>query len=69
MPKTSPVRFDCPNCGAKYKLVMIEADATQDCEIACLSCDGPLNGREGIFALKYLMVDRPRNQAEMRRAS
>jgi DNA-directed RNA polymerase subunit RPC12/RpoP len=73
MPKLSPARFDCPKCGAKYKLVKVEADPTQDPtqdrEISCRSCGGPLDGREGIFALKYFMVERPRTQAEMRRAS
>jgi DNA-directed RNA polymerase subunit RPC12/RpoP len=68
MPKSSPVRFDCPNCGAKYKLVKVEADPTRDREIACRSCGGPLDGWEGVFALKYFMVERPRPQAEMRRA-
>jgi hypothetical protein len=60
MPKSSPERFDCPICGAQYKLVRVEADAAQDREINCRSCGGPLNGREGVFALKYFLVDRRR---------
>jgi DNA-directed RNA polymerase subunit RPC12/RpoP len=68
MPR-SPVAFDCPNCGAHYKVVKIEAEATQDPEITCRYCGGPLNGREGVFALKYFLVDRPRDQARVRRAS
>jgi len=31
--KSSPVRFDCPNCAAQYKLVRVEAWATHDRQI------------------------------------
>jgi len=55
-------RFDCSNCGAKYELVRVEAPAgpTTDREITCISCGGPLRGREGKFLLKYFLIERPR---------
>ena len=57
-----PTPFDCSNCGAKYKLVRVEAPAgpTTDREITCISCGGPLHGREGKFLLKYFLIERPR---------
>jgi predicted nucleic acid-binding Zn ribbon protein len=52
-------RFNCPNCGAPYKVVRVEADPlTADHEITCLSCDAPLRGREGGLVLKYFLVGR-----------
>ena len=61
-------RFDCPNCGAKYKLVRVEADPkTINRQITCRSCGAPFHGREGTLALKYFMVDRPRVRAPARR--
>ena len=62
---TQPTAFDCYNCGAKYKLVRVEAppEPTTDRQIVCLSCGGPLNGREGAFLLKYFLIERPRQHA------
>ena len=52
--------FLCPHCSAKYRIVKVEADlGVKDCELTCLSCGGPLAGREGPFILKYFLVDRP----------
>ena len=47
-----------PNCGAKYEVVRVEAPQarTTDREITCISCGGPLFGREGPFLLKYFLV-------------
>ncbi len=57
-------RFDCPNCGAQYKLVRVETgSAPPDRQLVCRHCGGPLQGREGKFILKYLLVDNPRVQA------
>ncbi len=57
-------RFDCPNCGAIYRVIRAEAGPeTMDREISCRSCGGPLRGREGRFVLKYFLVERPRVQA------
>jgi hypothetical protein len=52
--------FTCPSCGAKYRLVRIEApiEVVPDCEIDCRSCGGPLKGRDGEFFLKYFLVER-----------
>jgi predicted RNA-binding Zn-ribbon protein involved in translation (DUF1610 family) len=52
--------FDCPNCGAKYEIVRVEAPPglTTNRELVCLSCGDPLHGREGKFILKYFLVER-----------
>ena len=57
--KNQPV-FSCPSCGAKYHLIKIEAPiaVVPDCEVACRSCGGPLNGRDGDFFLKYFLIER-----------
>ena len=34
-----------------------------DREVTCLSCGGPLHGREGRFLLKYFLTDRPKRRA------
>jgi hypothetical protein len=61
-------RFECPNCGAKYKLVRVEADPKIiNRQITCRSCGAPFHGREGTLALKYFMVDRPRVRAPANR--
>jgi len=60
--------FECPNCAAKYELVRVEAPpgpATHR-EITCVSCGGPLQGREGPFLLKYFLIERPRRRAGRR---
>ena len=68
MAKPDVSRFECPNCGAKYKLVRVEGDPqTLDRQIACRSCGAPLTGREGALALKYFLEDRPRREATVRR--
>jgi len=52
--------FNCRNCDAVYRVVRVEAGPeTMDREITCRSCDGPLQGREGRFVLKYFLVKRP----------
>jgi len=59
------VPFNCPNCGAKYEIVRVEAPPrpTTDREITCVTCGGPLQGRQGAFVLKYFLVERPRRRA------
>jgi hypothetical protein len=53
------VKFECPNCGAKYLVVRVEADdPTHDQEIPCLGCDAPLHGRDGKFVLKYFRTEK-----------
>jgi hypothetical protein len=54
--------FDCPNCGARYKLVRVEAEMTgADTPVACRCCGAPLEGRDGRHILKYFLVDRPKH--------
>jgi hypothetical protein len=55
--------FTCPNCGAKYRLVKVEApiSVVPDCEVPCRGCGGPLNGRDGDFFLKYFLVERSKS--------
>jgi len=48
--------FRCPTCQAEYKVVRVEAPPTHTAPLLCLSCGGPLNNREGKFALKYFRV-------------
>ena len=46
-------KFECPNCKADYKLVLVEAPAAHDKQLTCLGRGGPFRNREGKFALKY----------------
>ncbi len=41
-------------------MVKVEAPIAlvPDCEVACRSCGGALNGRDGDFFLKYFLVER-----------
>jgi hypothetical protein len=52
-----PTKFYCPTCETPYKVVRVEAPATHDKQLLCLSCGGPLQSREGKFALKYFKTD------------
>jgi hypothetical protein len=62
--------FNCPNCNAKYKLVRAEAGPeSSKGRIECYHCGGPLNGREGRFILKYVLMDKPRKQATASRVT
>jgi DNA-directed RNA polymerase subunit RPC12/RpoP len=64
--KADVSRYECSNCGAKYKLVRAEADPKMlDHQITCRSCGAPLQGHEGPLALKYFLVDRPRVRASV----
>jgi hypothetical protein len=53
MPTTS---FRCPTCQAEYRVVCVEAPPTHDNQLLCLGCGGPLQNREGRFALKYFRI-------------
>jgi hypothetical protein len=53
--------FHCPHCAAKYALVKVEAPSPVDATVRCISCGGPLDGRENAFILKYFLVERPRH--------
>jgi predicted Zn finger-like uncharacterized protein len=56
------VMTQCPHCGAKYNVVRVAAPPSQDGEVTCLNCGGPLSAREGQFVLKYFLVDRRRRR-------
>lgn len=59
MSKSKPPSFECPHCKAKYDVVRMEAlQVEADIEITCISCGGPLTGREGPFLLKYFLMSR-----------
>ena len=65
------VPFECPNCGAKYEIVRIEVppQPTTDREVRCVSCGGSLRARQGMFVLKYFLVERPRRKAPVMKVS
>jgi len=49
--------FTCPNCNALYQIVKVEAGPeTDNREITCRACGGPLVAREGNFVLKYFLL-------------
>jgi predicted RNA-binding Zn-ribbon protein involved in translation (DUF1610 family) len=63
----STSRFDCPNCGARYKVVRVEAESVEPGgQLACRSCGAPLEAHDGNTILKYFMVDRPRHAGRPR---
>jgi hypothetical protein len=59
---------NCPNCDTQYRLVRAEAGPESSRgRIECRKRGGPLNGREGRFVLKYMLVHQPRRQARASR--
>jgi predicted RNA-binding Zn-ribbon protein involved in translation (DUF1610 family) len=57
--------FNCPNCNGLYHIVKVEAPPVMnEDQLTCLSCGGPLNGREGRFILKYFFIDRRSGKAK-----
>ena len=52
MPVTEATPFDCPNCGAQYKLVRVETNETlPDKQLACRKCGVRFKGaRAGLFS-------------------
>ena len=72
--KLRPSPFHCPHCAAKYALVKVEALAPEalapvDAKVRCISCGGPLDGRENAFILKYFLVERPRQDQQHTRSA
>ena len=52
----SEVSFSCPNCGAVYQIVKIEAGPeTANREVMCQACDA-FFGREAKVVVKYFML-------------
>jgi hypothetical protein len=68
-PRPEPVK--CPSCGARYKLVRVEAEPTlEKAELSCMRCGARLQEREGRFALKYFFTDKSsKRMINRRRAS
>jgi len=52
-----PSLFRCSACDATYRVVKMEAPPTFDGELACVSCGGSLQAREGGYVLKYFRID------------
>jgi hypothetical protein len=53
-------RFECPSCGALYKLVRVSADAQPAHQlIYCKACKHPLAPTHEGQILKYFLVRRP----------
>jgi predicted Zn finger-like uncharacterized protein len=49
--------FTCPNCGALYQIVKVEAGPeTDNREVACRACGTQLAGREAHLVLKYFLL-------------
>jgi|GraSoiStandDraft_4_1057263.scaffolds.fasta_scaffold835293_2 hypothetical protein len=71
MANPRPELFKCPSCGARYKLVRVEAEPTpENSELSCMGCGASLQEREGRFALKYFFTDKSsKRMINRRRAS
>jgi predicted Zn finger-like uncharacterized protein len=49
--------FNCPQCGARYTVIQVEALPVADgAEIECVNCDEPFEVHAGRFAFKYFLV-------------
>jgi hypothetical protein len=54
---TSKPFYRCPHCSALYHIIKVEAGPeSDDREITCRSCGGPLRASEGKFILKYFLL-------------
>ena len=52
--------FDCPHCGARYRVVGVVAPSElQERAVLCRHCQRPLQSRHEQFVLKYFLVERP----------
>lgn len=67
MAEPAETRFNCPNCGAQYKIVPVEAPAVASVEdVTCVNCGTALPARDGKFALKYFLVG-PKTKPDRRK--
>jgi hypothetical protein len=49
--------FKCPHCSALYHIIKVEAGPeSDDRQITCRTCGGPLRAREGEFVFKYFLL-------------
>jgi hypothetical protein len=64
------VYFDAEVFGlfSEGEIVRVEAppQPTADRGVKCVSCGGSLRSRQGMFVLKYFLVERPRRRAQKR---
>ena len=58
-----PKDFVCPQCQARYKVVLmtVELGASHP-SLHCKVCRQPLASTEGEYILKYFLVSRPRRR-------
>jgi hypothetical protein len=67
---TEAPRFARQTCGCEYKVARVEAKLSSgEGRLTCTSCGGPLNAREGGFALKYFRVGDGRPQYRVKARS
>lgn len=64
MTEPGNTHFNCPSCGARYKVVRVEASPTTgDHPVSCVSCGVGIPSYEGKMAMKYFQVERsPRHR-------
>jgi predicted Zn finger-like uncharacterized protein len=60
MSALEPIRFKCPGCGAKYKVVSIKPPPfeAKDIKVKCRRCGFPFPATDGDALLKYFLVTR-----------
>jgi hypothetical protein len=57
MPKSEPIQFFCPDCGAEYNIVIVDRQLPRQREqVLCVRCDVPLPSADGHVSLKYVVV-------------
>ena len=55
--RPSVVHINCLHCKALYRLIKAEAGPeTNNSEVSCRICGGPLPGRDESFVLKYFLI-------------
>ena len=65
-----PALFECPDCGAQYKVARQEAADNQSNHpaVKCLTCGRPLDPGDGKFVLKYFRVKHSRREHQFQGA-
>ena len=60
------VRYAYESLGGQFKCCGSFAPCHVNRQLICLSCGGPLHGREGRFLLKFFLTERPKRRAGKR---
>jgi len=70
MTEPGNAHFKCPNCGAGYKVMRVEAPpGLGDDPISCVSCGAAIPSYDGKLAMKYFQIERsPRHRHAARSA-